>query len=535
SSAVEKTGVLSRIAEFSMPRKKGSMFWMILKVLPPVSFLSAFLNNTPVVIMFVPIIKKWAEKLNLPPSKFLIPLSYAAIFGGVSTLIGTSTNLVVYGLMLDNGFRGISMFELSKVGIPLAIIGFLYLAVIGHKLLPDTRDPIDVVQDNRKEYLTECCIKENSVINGKNIKSAGLRSLNGVYLMAIIRDNSTIETVNDDEILYVGDRLLFTGATDNIDDIRKISGLSIVGEEEFINDFGRIRQHLVEVVVSQRFPGLGQTVLEYNFRSTYRAVIIAIHRNGERISSKLGDVKLKPGDNLVLLTTKNFINRWKNSQDFYLVSGIETIDPRVNNKKSILTLSVLVLMVIGAAIGSYIPLNTVIKLDMFFFASTAFVILVWFKSINAYNYTRTISWDVLITIASAFGISKALVNSGTADYIAGYIIGLTSSWGPVGVLAGVYLITTIFTEIITNNAAAALMFPIALSTADKMMLNPVPFFIAICIAASASFSTPIGYQTNMIVQGAGGYRFKDYLKVGLPLNLIAMAVALIIIPVFWKF
>lgn len=534
SSAVEQTGLLSRFASANLPKKKGCYPKMALRVLAPVSFLSAFLNNTPVVIMFMPVIKKWTEKIGIAPSKFLIPLSYAAIFGGICTLIGTSTNLVVHGLMLDAGFDGLGMFELAKVGIPVAAVGYLYLVFIGHRLLPDNKNAIHRISENEKEYLTEFVITSEYRFSGRSIREAGLRSLEGVFLTAIVRDELTIETVNDDEQIFAGDHLLFTGNTDRIDDLRAIKGLVSIAEDEFRADFGKIKQHLVEVVVSPSFPGLGKTVLEYNFRSTYRAVIVAVHRNGERINSKIGDITLKPGDALVLLTTKNFVNRWKNNQDFFLVSDIRELEQKKSKPGSWVTIGLVVLMVIGATAGRFLPV-TKVKLDMFFFAAVVFVVLAWMKRIDAAGYTSKVSWDILITIACAFGISRALVNSGTADFLAGHLISAFSCFGPAGVLAGVYLITTVFTEIITNNAAAALMFPISLAAAQRMGLNPEPFFIAICIAASASFSTPIGYQTNLIVKGAGGYRFKDYLRVGLPLNVLAMITSVLVIPLFWEF
>lgn len=536
SAGIAQTGALDLLAKNILPKKGSKIPWLILRILPPVTFLSAFLNNTPVVIIFAPMIKKWADKLRLPASKFLIPLSYATIFGGICTLIGTSTNLVVHGLMLDSGLEGLSMFELAKVGIPVAIAGYVYLVTIGHRLLPANRDFLDDFEENPKEYLTEMIISTGSPLSGKSIREAGLRNLKGVFLMAVEREGTSLETVNDEEIIYEGDRLLFTGRTDVLEDLNTIPGLESDADSFFSKDVEKIQKKLVEVVVSPQFPGLGKTIKEYNFRSVYRAVVVAVHRNGKRINSKIGDLRLKAGDNLILLTTKNFSRRWKNSQDFYMVSDIRNVEPgKKNPKAAMIALGILVFMVLGVAFGEQLPFQSVIKTDMFFFAAIAAMMMAWLGSYSSSEYTSFINWDVLITIACAFGISRALQNTGAADAIAGAMIQIVSRWGAVGVLAGIFLLTTIFTEIITNNAAAALMFPIALSAAQQMGVNPHPFFITICIAASASFATPIGYQTNLLVQGIGGYKFNDYLKVGIPLNIIAMIVTVLVVPLFWHF
>jgi di/tricarboxylate transporter len=536
SAGVSQSGALDILARNILPKRKRKTPRLLLQVLPLASFLSAFLNNTPVVMIFAPVLKKWADKMGVSASKFLIPLSYATIFGGICTLIGTSTNLVVHGLMLENGLAGLGMFELAKVGIPVGIAGFLYMLLIGHRLLPENTDVLESLDKHPKEYLTEMIVAEHSPLSGKTIKEAGLRSLKGVYLMAIERDGSSVETVNQDEIIYEGDRLLFTGRTDELEDISSIPGLTSDAEQYFESDVKRIRNKLVEVVVSPQFPGLGKTIREYNFRSVYRAVVVAVHRNGRRIKSKIGDVRLKPGDNLILLTTRNFSRRWKNSQDFYMVSDLRDAEFGKKTKRGIFaTMAIVILMILGATFGKNAPLGSVNEFDMFYFAAIAAVLMAWLSIYSSQDYTRFINWDVLITIACAFAVSKALQNSGAADFLAGGVIRIASRWGAVGLLIGVYLLTNIFTEIITNNAAAALMFPIAIAIAAQAGLDPQPFIITICVAASASFSTPIGYQTNLLVQGIGGYKFRDYLRVGLLLNIICLIVTILIVPLFWSF
>jgi di/tricarboxylate transporter len=534
SEGIRQTGALDMMAKFFLPRKKGPQGWLTLKMLSPIMAMSAFLNNTPVVIIFAPMIKKWAERLGFSPRKFLIPLSYATIFGGICTLIGTSTNLVVHGLMLENGLKGFSMFELAKVGLPLGLIGFLYLITIGQRLLPETSDHGADLSKSPKEFLVEMRLLPGSPLAGKSIREAGLRNLAHFYLMAIERDKTSVETVNDDEIILENDRLLFTGVTDNWQELVEIPGLEPAAQEIFDKDVKRISQRFVEAVISPQFPGLGQTVKEFNFRSVYRAVIVAVHRNGQRINSKIGDIILKPGDNLVLLTTKNFERRWKNAQDFYMVSDMgQRQENHYSPQKALFALFLLTFMVLGATFGNKLPFPKPIKADMFFFAAIVTVIMAWTKLFRSANYTRHISWDVLITIAAAFGISKGLQNTGAAQFLAASLISLVDQWGMLAIIAGIYLMTTIFTEIITNNAAAALMFPIALATANQLNMDPHPLFVTIAIAASASFATPIGYQTNLLVQGIGGYKFTDYVKIGLPLNIISMIVTVALVSFWW--
>jgi di/tricarboxylate transporter len=293
---------------------------------------------------------------------------------------------------------------------------------------------------------------------------------------------------------------------------------------------------LVEVVIAPRFPGIQKTIEEFDFRGHYNAVVMAVHRNGERITTNMQNVELKSGDNLMLITTDDFTRYWGESRAFYMSSEIGDMDSSKDRTKRWLAVIITLLMVVGATLGGQLPSYGDVELDMFFFAAVAMVLMASMKIFSAKKYTKPINWDVLITVASAFGISRALQNSGAADVIAHATINISKNLlGPIGVLAAIYLITNIFTEIITNNAAAALSFPIALSAATQLGVDPRPFFIAIAIAASASFSTPIGYQTNLVVQSIGNYKFGDYWKIGLPLNILAFIVSMIVIPIFWSF
>lgn len=535
SQGIMNTGALRNVARYFLSEKKDQgIARLMLKIMLPVACMSAFLNNTPIVVIFTPIIKKWAENLDLSASKFLIPLSYAAIFGGVCTLIGTSTNLVVHGLMLENNLPGFSMFELGQVGVPAAILGFGYLALFGKKRLPDRKDIIEIVGEKRREYLIEMLVTKTCPLIGKTIRKGGLRNLKGLYLMEIERNGKTIRAVSGDEVIQENDRLMFTGITSAVVELQNIPGFVPVTQETFDHDFLLLRNQLVEAVVSPKFPALGKTVKAYHFRAIYDAAVIAVHRNGERINSKIGSIELKTGDTLLLLAKEDFLARWEHSEDFYLISHIQSVTPKAKSKARI-ALGILLAMIIGATIGKQLPPIGGYHPDMFYFAFAAAVLMVVSGCLSENEARHAISWNILITIACAFGISKALQNSGAASAIAGFIIDSMQVFGPVGVLAGIYIMTTVFTELITNNAAAALIFPIALAAAQQMGVDPKPFFVAITIGASASFSTPIGYQTNLIVQGAGGYKFVDYLKIGIPLNILFWIISVILIPFFWKF
>ncbi len=450
SEGVRQSGVLGQLIKRLLPQGKTSVFWAQLRMLPVISFISAFLNNTPVVVIFAPIIKRWAEANKLPATKFLIPLSYATIFGGVCTLVGTSTNLVVQGMILNAGYEGLTMFELGKVGIFVAIAGIIYLLLFSSKLLPDKRG-----------------------------------------------DDSETEETEEEGALY-----------------------------------------RIEVMLGSRFPGINKQLGEFDFKRHYGAEVKEIRRGGQTYTADLDKEYLRESDTLVLLADDSFIKAWGESSAFVVVANGKDPEPMMSKKKRWLALILLVLMIAGATIGELPVVKSAfpnINLDMFFFVSVTTVIMAWCKIFPARKYTKYISWDILITIACAFAISKAMINSGVADLVAKFIIGMTNHYGPQVLLAAVFIITNLFTELITNNAAAALAFPLALSISSQLGVSPMPFFVVICMAASSSFSTPIGYQTNLIVQGAGGYKFTDFVRIGLPMNIITFLISIFLIPVMWHF
>ena len=535
SEGFKQTGALSKIGRVLLPKKRTTIPRLILRLTIPIAGISAFLNNTPMVIIFAPMIKKWAEKTGLPSQKFLIPLSYATIFGGTCTLIGTSTNLVVHGMMLDRGIEGLGFFELAKVGIFIAIFGFIYLNIFSNRLLPGEIIPKHSFPNDIREFYFDIVLTEGSSLIGKKIEKRRLPGLSEFLVKTVIRENKHIRISNTLFKIQQGDELILAGKSEDVGFLMQQSGINLMCLNTTDAGFMKQDLKLIEVVIAPRFPGIQKTIEEFDFKGHYNAVVMAVHRNGERITTNMHNLELKSGDNLMLLTTDDFSRYWGESRAFYMSSEIGDMDSSKDRRKRWIAVIITLLMVIGATVGGQLPSYGNVELDMFFFAAIAVVLMASMKIFSAKKYTKPINWDVLITVASAFGISLALQNSGAADVIAHYVINISKSLGPIGVLAAIYIITNIFTEIITNNAAAALCFPIALSAATQLGVDPRPFFIAIAIAASSSFSTPIGYQTNLIVQSIGNYKFGDYWKIGLPLNILAFIISMILIPIFWSF
>ncbi|MGE4546038.1 MAG: SLC13 family permease [Pedobacter sp.] len=524
--AAQSSGILSFFADRVMGQSGGGRRSLV-RMMTPVFGMSAFLNNTPIVAMFTPTIRDWALKHRFSPSKFLIPLSYASIFGGICTLIGTSTNLVVNGMLYQATQLSFGMFELAWVGLPCAVAGIAFMLLFGFRLLPERKDLAENIQNGAgREYFLEMKVQAGSSLAGKTVEEAGLRNLGQLYLAQILRNGNLVAPVRPTDVLQARDQLFFTGRVDSILRLHNIPGLVPGHEKEFclaLRNSGKGR--ILEAVVSRSSPMLGRTIKEGNFRARYDAAILAVHRHGECLTDNLGKIVLRPGDTLLLLAGDDFVKRWNYSREFYMVSKVVDI-PKVFRRKSIISIAVLAGMVVLSASGT---------LDILKAAILSAIILIVTKCVTVVEARRSIELNVLIVIAAALGISRALEKTGAAGYLAGYVIETVQNWGPLGLLAAVYLVTSLLTELITNNAAAALIFPIAMAVAEKQGLNPMPFAVAIAVAASASFATPIGYQTNLMVYGPGGYKFTDFLKLGIPLNLIFMTVALIVIPRVWGF
>jgi di/tricarboxylate transporter len=494
-----------------------------LRLMLPVCGLSAFLNNTPVVALFIPVVLDWCRRIRMQPSRLLIPLSYASIFGGICTLIGTSTNLVVNG-MLQSRYQGdgLHMFEITKIGLPVAAVGVLYVLALS-RLLP-ARKAFDEIVEDPREYTLELRVTPGGSIENKTIEAAGLRQLPGAFLADVIRDGRIITAVAPDQVLRAHDGLVFVGNVESLKTLYGYQDLHPASDQIFKLDTPRHERCLVEAVVSNTCPLIGKSIREGRFRERYNAVAVAVARNGERLQGRLGDIVLRPGDTLLVEAHAGFIPRQKDSRDFYLVSEVDDSAP-LRFEKAPIAFVILAGMVAAAAFG---------WLSMLKAALLAAALMLITGCCSHASARRSIEWEVLLTIAAALGLGLALEKTGAAGVLALGLLDLAGS-NPWIALVMVYLITSIFTEVITNNAAAVLVFPIAMHTAEQLGVNIMPFVICIMVAASASFATPIGYQTNLMVYGPGGYRFIDYLRFGIPLNLAVGCVSVALAPLIWPF
>lgn len=489
----------------------------ITKMILVVAGFSAFLNNTPLVAIMMPYVHRWSKRNQIYPSKLLIPLSYAAILGGCATLIGTSTNLIVNGMVTDaniiGGLEPLELFDFSLVGVPMIILGSIYLILFSKKLLPERRDVIDDFSIKAREYLIEAQIRVKSKLAGKTIEEAGLRNLKGLYVVEISRDNLRISAVSPNVLLQEGDILVFAGDTNTIAEMIN-SDMGLVLTE--IGMFSR-KSHteILEIVVSHNSSLISKTVRQSGFRGKYDAAILAIHRNGERMSGKIGEVKLKAGDVLLLLAGDDFSKRSSDTNDFYLISRIREFRKMEWYKNAALF----------GGVAAAILFSALGMISLFMALVFVLIIVQLLKIASPKDITKSIDYNLAMIIALSLALGTAMIKTGMAGYIADFIISIFKPMGAFGLLFGIFLITNILASYITNKAAAAIIFPISVMAAINMGLPTKPFILIVAFAAAANFITPIGYQTNLMVYGPGGYSFKDYFKIGLPLTLIYMVTA----------
>ncbi len=494
-----------------------------LVLLGPVALLSGFLNNTPVVAAMLPVVNDLAKRVGASPSQLLLPLSYAAILGGMCTLIGTSTNLLIQGLVINQGAPPLSFFAPAAVGVPAAVFGLIYIMAASRWLLPN-RKPAVSAKDDPRQYTVEMVVTPGGALVGQTIESAGMRHLPGLYLAEIERDGYQVTAVGPRERLFAGDTLVLVGVLESVVDLQKIRGLSPPDDQARKLDAPAWNRRLVEAVVSSRCSLLGKTIREGRFRTNYGAAVIAVARGDRRLPGKLGDVRLEVGDVLLLEASPMFVEQRAQSHEFFLVSDVPGGAVR-RPERAWLALLIMVLMVLAA---------TLTPLSIMTAALTACVAMIAFRCCTSEEARQSVDWSVLIVIGAALGIGRALDRSGAAASIADGLLSLAGGNALLS-LAAIYIATMLCTELITNNAAAVLMFSIAWEAATGLGVDPMPFVIAVMIAASASFSTPFGYQTNLMVYGLGGYRITDYLRFGLPLNLFLFLIAMLIIPRVWPF
>ena len=526
SAAVRETGALDlTVGRLLAPAK--SIRAGIGRISLPVAALSGFLNNSPIVAMMTPSVIDWARRNGLSASHFLIPLSYASILGSTLTLIGTSTNLVVAGLVADSQnppMAPLGFFELFPVGLPIAIFGTLYLIAVGPRLLPNRPLASDNLGERRREYVTTMVVKTDCDLVGASVEGAGLRRLPGLFLVEIGRNHRVITPVRPEVVIEAGDHLVFAGVVSTIVDLQRIRGLVPLTHEEAGDGAESDYRHgLVEAVISTSSPLVGESIRDSNFRSSYDAVVIAVHRNAERVPGKIGEIVLQPGDTLLLQSSPDFMQHNRNSPDFYLASDLPGSEkPRF--ERAGLALAVVAAMVV------------VVSLELVPITLAGFVavgVLLGTRCVSPTKARESVPWSILVVIAAGLGIAQAMSKTGAAEFIAESILSVAQGLGPLGALIVIYCLCMVMAELLHHTAAVAIMFPIAMALAGQVGADPRPFVIAIAIGSTCCFASPIAYQTHLIVYGAGNYRFSDFIRVGVPLNLLCAVTALVVIPMIW--
>jgi len=484
-----------------------------------VSSFSAVINNTPLVAMLMPYLHDWGKRNKISPSKFFMPLSFFAISGGMITVIGTSTNLVLMGLVEQNTGLSLKALDFVIPGTLIALMTIVYMATIGYRLLPDRKDLMAVFEENQREYLVETTVRPLSTLVGKTVEQAGLRSLKGVFLAEILRDGHLITPVKPNEKLYGDDLLFFAGDTSQVIElIDRDNGLEI-SKKEKLNLSGH--QEIAEVVVPYNSLLSGQTVKESGFRERYDAAIIGIHRRGEKLSGKIGDIALQTGDLLLLTIGPDFRKLIEQDKNLYMVSASR----RQSSIRPVQKRAFLVLMMLTVALAA-LPASLfgidrnggVLKLY-----EALFVILglqFGFGMMDSSGVKKNVSLDLLVILAAALTLGEALIASGTADSVAQFFIGITQGQGALTIGIVLFVLSMILTSFVTNVAAVSIAFPIAYSLSQSLGISGIPFFMIAGFGASCCYLTPVGYQTNLMVYGPGGYKFTDFFKVGVPLALM---------------
>jgi di/tricarboxylate transporter len=492
------------------------------KMMSSVGLSSAFLNNTPIVAMLIPYVHSWSKEHDLSPSRFMIPLSYAAILGGCITLIGTSTNLVVNAMAIENGATGLGIFDFAYVGIPMMIIGVAYLAFFSRRLLPgSTEDPVDELMGPKRSYLLETHIEEGSSLIGKSVEEGGLRKLKDIYLVEIERNGRFIRPVSPDMILEEGDVLFFAGRTESISEFFKPTmGLSLPKACDIPL---QEKNNIVEVVVSQNSKLVGRRVKDTEFRARYDGAILAVHRNGEQLRGRIGELVLRAGDVLMVLAGQDFFTRVENNPAFYVLTMDKEIKKPTPWKVAVLS--------IGLA-GS-IAL-AVMQMVPFFVSLVVLLSITLILGIASPSEIRnSIDFNLIMVIALGLALGKAMINSGAASLLADSVIAGVKDH-PLALLAGIFLITNLLASFMTSKAAVAIVLPIVISAAQDLQMATDPFILVVAYGGAANFITPIGYQTNLMVYGPGGYAFKDFFRIGLPLTLIYLIGCVLILGTLYE-
>jgi di/tricarboxylate transporter len=515
--AADVTGAIGPVLEWFIGRPTINQRWILPRLLFPITAVSAFINNTTLVAMTVPAVLDICRRRGLSPSRFLIPISFATVLGGVQTTVGTSTNLTVSGLLRETDMPPLGLFELTPVGVPLAFAGTVVVVLLAGRLLPDRGPAGGDVGDATRDFTVSMRVQPGGAIDGKTVEAGGLRHLHGVFLVEIARGDRVIAPVAPTETLAGNDIITFVGRVDDVVDLHRIRGLESA-EARQIDHLAGAGQAFYEAVVGQDL--VNATLQEVGFRARYGAAVLAIHRAGQRIDAKLGQVRLRLGDTLLVLADRGFRARYRDGRDFLLVAPLRAI-PLARGSKAPLVALIGLGFVIATGTGLLPILNA---------ALLAAVLVIASGALTVRQARDAVDLNIVVLIAAAFGLGAAVEGSGLGQAIADLIVGAMAPFGAIGALAAILIATMLLTELISNNAAAVLAFPVAVATAVATGSDPRPFIVAVTMAASLSFLTPIGYQTNLMVYGLGGYRFGDFSRLGAPVNVVVFTLALIIIP-----
>ncbi|MDP2497267.1 MAG: SLC13 family permease [Candidatus Palauibacterales bacterium] len=520
AAGLRATGVLQDLAP-KVLGAGGTLRSVLFRLTTTTAAGSAFLSNTALVAMGIPTLLGWSRRRGVPASKLLIPLSYASVLGGMCTLIGTSTNVVMDGLLEAGGMTGIGFFELAQIGVPLIVLAVIYLVFVAPKILPG-RSSAELPERKPRRYVTEMKVPPGSSLAGQTVEESGLKEISGLFLVRLEREEVAVfAPVEPDTELAAGDRLAFAGVRQQIVELRRRRDLRTARYSP--PGTGSAPQKLHEAVVSPGSPLVGSTVAEADFRPRYNAAVVAIHRHGEELDEPLDEVVLKAGDTLLLESAPGFSRAFRDAQDFYLVTPVEGSETLRREKKGT-ALGILGGVIVAAATG---------LIDLPMAALGGGVAMLATGCLGPGEARRSVDWSVLVLVGGAIGLAAALRSSGAAAFLGQGLEAAGDAFGPMGILVAVFLGTALLTEMIVNQAAAALAFPVVVAAAAAQGLDPRPLVIAATVAASFSFSTPLSYQTNLMVYGPGGYRFTDFVRAGLPMQLVLGTAAILLIWFFY--